>query len=103
MTSAASVKDRLKNHAAENGQPMQEVLTAYGLERTIYRLSASEYAERFTLKGGFFSTRFSTESMPGLRGILIFWRGISRMKSRKCEGYLKKSFQLHVMMPSLLT
>ena len=52
MTSAASVKDRLKNHAAENGQPMQEVLTAYGLERTIYRLSASEYAERFTLKGG---------------------------------------------------
>ncbi len=44
MTSAASVKDRLKNHAAENGQPMQEVLTAYGLERTIYRLSASEYA-----------------------------------------------------------
>lgn len=52
MTSAASVKDRLKNHVAENGRPMQEVLTAYGLERTIYRLSVSKYAERFTLKGG---------------------------------------------------
>jgi domain of hypothetical function DUF1814 (fragment) len=26
----------------------------YGLERTIYRLSISEYAERFTLKGGIF-------------------------------------------------
>ena len=33
---------------------MQEALTAYGLERTIYRLSISEYAERFTLKGGIF-------------------------------------------------
>lgn len=33
---------------------MQEVLTAYGLERTIYRLSISKYAEKFTLKGGIF-------------------------------------------------
>lgn len=32
MTSAISVKDRLKNQAATSGKTMQEVLTAYGLQ-----------------------------------------------------------------------
>ena len=54
MTSAASVKERLKNRAVASGKTMQEVLTAYGLERTVYRLSVSDYVERFTLKGGIF-------------------------------------------------
>lgn len=54
MISAASVKDRLKNQAAASGKTFQEALTAYGLERTVYRLSISEYKERFTLKGGIF-------------------------------------------------
>ena len=54
MISAISIKDRLKNRAAASGKTFQEVLTAYGLERTVYRLSVSEYMERFTLKGGIF-------------------------------------------------
>lgn len=54
MISAISVKDRLKNQAKEDGRTMQDELITYGLERTIYRLSISEYAERFTLKGGIF-------------------------------------------------
>ena len=54
MISARSVKDRLKNQAKEDGRTMQDELVTYGLERTIYRLSISEYAERFTLKGGIF-------------------------------------------------
>lgn len=33
---------------------MQDELVTYGLERAIYRLSISEYAERFILKGGIF-------------------------------------------------
>lgn len=49
-----SVKDRLKNYAKETNKPYQEVLTYYALERTIYRLSLSEYAENFVLKGGIF-------------------------------------------------
>ena len=48
------VKDRLKNQAKEDGRTMQDELVTYGLERAIYRLSISEYAERFTLKGGIF-------------------------------------------------
>lgn len=54
MISAISVKDRLKNQARENGRTLQDERVSYGLERTIYRLSISEYAERFTLKGGIF-------------------------------------------------
>ncbi len=52
MTSAASVKDRLKNRVQETGKTTQELLTLYGLERTIYRLSISRYRENFILKGG---------------------------------------------------
>lgn len=51
MISAISVKDRLKNQAKEDGRTMQDELVTYGFERTIFRLSISEYAERFTLKG----------------------------------------------------
>lgn len=54
MISATSVKDRLKNQATASGSAFQELLLSYGLERTVYRLSMSEYKERFTLKGGIF-------------------------------------------------
>lgn len=51
---AESVKAKLKNIAQETGLTFQEALTYYGLERTIYRISVSEYAEHFILKGGVF-------------------------------------------------
>ena len=54
MKNAVSVKDRLKKLAIEDGKTMQDKLVTYGLERTIYRLSVSNYVERFTLKGGIF-------------------------------------------------
>lgn len=51
---ADSVKARLKNFAIKSGCTFQEALTYYGLERAIYRISISEYAEHFVLKGGIF-------------------------------------------------
>lgn len=54
MISAESVKARLKNKAKDNGRLFQDVLITYCLERTIYRLSISEYNSLFTLKGGIF-------------------------------------------------
>lgn len=51
---AESVKARLKKCAVESGHTFQEVLTYYGLERTIYRISISKYADSFVLKGGIF-------------------------------------------------
>ena len=54
MNNIASVKDRLKNKADSSGKTMMELLTAYGLERTVYRLSVSRFANNFTLKGAIF-------------------------------------------------
>lgn len=51
---AESVKARLKNFALKNGRTFQEALIYYGLERTIYRISISPFADHFVLKGGIF-------------------------------------------------
>ena len=52
MSSAASVKDRLKNYAKNSKRIFQDVLTVYILERVLFRISKSAYANSFTLKGG---------------------------------------------------
>lgn len=77
MTSAISVKDRLKNQAVASGKTFQEALTAYGLERTVYRLSVSEYVERFTLKGGIFlNVLFDGEFARATRDIDLLARNM---------------------------
>ncbi|NLM16041.1 MAG: nucleotidyl transferase AbiEii/AbiGii toxin family protein [Clostridiaceae bacterium] len=52
MSSAASVKDKLKNYAKKSGRLFGDVLTVYVLERVLFRISKSEYMNNFTLKGG---------------------------------------------------
>jgi predicted nucleotidyltransferase component of viral defense system len=47
----ASTRDRLLALARERGEDFQSVLTRYGLERLLYRISKSEYRDRFILKG----------------------------------------------------
>ena len=54
MRSVESVKGKLKNLSVGTGKTMQELLTVYALERTVYRLSISKYSKVFTLKGGIF-------------------------------------------------
>jgi hypothetical protein len=48
---AASVRARLLNHAKARKQDFNLVLTRYGLERLLYRLSISNHADHFLLKG----------------------------------------------------
>jgi hypothetical protein len=48
---ASSVRDRLLALARERGEDFQLILTQYGLERLLYRLSQSNYRDRFILKG----------------------------------------------------
>ena len=48
---AASVRDRLQNHARTTGQDFQRVLVRYGVERLLYRLALSGMRDRFVLKG----------------------------------------------------
>ncbi len=48
---AASVKARLQNIAKEGGNTFAELLQLYVMERFLYRLSQSDYADTFILKG----------------------------------------------------
>ena len=48
---AASIRARLKQHPDTSKQDFNLTLTRYGLERLLYRLSASEHAPNFLLKG----------------------------------------------------
>ena len=48
---AASVRERLRQVAAKRRQEPQLVLTRYGVERLLYRLSRIPAGERFILKG----------------------------------------------------
>jgi len=48
---AASVRDQLLALARERGEDFQLILTHYGLERLLYRLSKSDYRDRLILKG----------------------------------------------------
>ena len=52
MISADSVKNRLSNISKATGKTMQKLLIMYCLERTLYRLSISNYSNKFVLKGG---------------------------------------------------
>jgi len=48
---AASVRDRLYNVAQREKRDFNLILTAFATERLVYRLSRSEYANSFVLKG----------------------------------------------------
>jgi hypothetical protein len=48
---AASIRARLKLHTDTSKQDFNLTLTRYGLERLLYRLSISEHAPNFLLKG----------------------------------------------------
>ncbi len=52
MISADSIKNKLSYIAKATGKTMQELLTMYCLERTLYRFSISEFSDKFILKGG---------------------------------------------------
>ena len=49
--SCASIRARLKQHTDTSKQDFNLTLTRYGLERLLYRLSISEHAPNFLLKG----------------------------------------------------
>ena len=48
----ASILARLRNQTEEMNRPFAEVLQYYAMERFLYRLSKTKYADKFILKGG---------------------------------------------------
>lgn len=53
---AASVRQRLLDKARETRQPFNELLQYFAMERFLYRLSRSPYANNFVLKGALMLT-----------------------------------------------
>jgi len=52
MTTAISVKSKLKYLAQKEGRNVQDLFTLYVLKRTLCRLSVSQYEDHFALEGG---------------------------------------------------
>lgn len=52
----ASVRQRLLNQARLQGRPFQELLQYFAMERFLYRLAKSPFADRFILKGALLLT-----------------------------------------------
>lgn len=52
MTNAKSIRAKLYNLSKANGVEFQQILFRYIHERLLYRISISEYAHTFILKGG---------------------------------------------------
>ena len=72
---AASVRARLLNVAKAQGVDFNQVLVRFALERILYRLTQSQHADRFLLKGALLFTlwydmphRQSTIDRPELSG-----------------------------------
>lgn len=94
MISATSVKGRLKNQAVASGKTFQEALTVYGLERTVYRLSVSEYVEQFTLKGGIFLyALFEGEFARATRDIDLLARNMPNNIEDKYVNLFRKELE----------
>jgi predicted nucleotidyltransferase component of viral defense system len=53
---AASVRQRLLNQSRAQSRPFQELLQYFAMERFLYRLAKSPYADRFILKGALLLT-----------------------------------------------
>lgn len=67
---AASIRQRLLNLATGRGVAFNRVLVQYGIERVLYRLSESQHAEEFVLKGAM---------------LFVLWQGAQHRETRDVD------------------
>ena len=65
----ASVRGRLENLARHTDRPLQELMQYFAIERFLFRLSQSEHAERFVLKGALMFAVWGTPQSRATRDI----------------------------------
>ena len=71
----ASVRQRLLHYAREHGEDFQYILTRYGLERLLYRLSRSSHADIFVLKGAVLFQLWSNQPHRPTRDLDLLGHG----------------------------
>lgn len=72
---AASVRQRLLNRSHERGEDFQLTLIYYALERLLYRLSRSNYHDRFVLKGAMLFSVWSQTPHRATRDLDLLGQG----------------------------
>jgi len=65
----ASIHQRLLNKARQNRRPFNEILQYYAIERFLYRLSQSDHAGQFVLKGALLFRVWNDEDSRATRDI----------------------------------
>ncbi len=73
----ASIQGRLLNLARSNGRDYGQVLTRFALERLLYRLSISNHADHFLLKGALLFDMWFDAPLRPTRDIDLLGFGIS--------------------------
>jgi len=72
---AASVRQRLLDLSRERGEEFQSVLTRYGMERLLVRLSLSPHGGEFVLKGAMLFTLWTRKPHRATRDLDLLGRG----------------------------
>ena len=76
---SASVRQKLLNLARDQGEDFQLTLTRFGLERLLYRLSRSEHADQFLLKGAMLFAVWSEDAYRSTRDLDLAGSGESSL------------------------
>lgn len=75
INKAASIRQKLLNHAKANGQDFQRTIDAYAMECILDRLAHSAYADRFLLKGALLFAVWQGSGKRPTRDIDLMGRG----------------------------
>ncbi len=84
---ASSVRQRLLIQTREKGEDFNLILTRYALERLLYRMAQSQYADRFVLKGAMLFAVWSNQIYRPTRDLDLLGYGDSSQQT------LRKIFQ----------
>lgn len=79
----ASVRQRLLNLATERKEDFGLVLSRYGLERFLYRLSTSPHRDLFVLKGALLLQVWTGETYRPTRDLDLLGRGMPNLSYQK--------------------
>ena len=79
----ASVRQRLLNLATERKEDFGLILSRYGLERFLYRLSASPHRDLFVLKGALLLQVWTGETYRPTRDLDLLGKAISNVSYKK--------------------
>ena len=81
INKAASIRQKLLNHAKANAQDFQRTLDGYAIECILDRLAQSAYADRFLLKGALLFAVWKGLGQRPTRDIDLLGRGSNELDS----------------------